>query len=142
MTRQEHLLTIAIEECNELAQRLSKILRFGMDEIQPGQSLTNVERARYEYSDLAAVLEMIAPPTPSGGQIHPPLGSAMDAKRAKVEQFLQYSAECGTLSGLLGDPEGPRRPPRHVNPGYVSDEGDETEDDFPAPASAPPDHQE
>ena len=99
MTRTEHLLVIAIEECHEVAQRLSKALRFGMMEIQPGQPLTNRERIRYEYSDLAAVLEMIDPATDgAGGRIHPPSGSAMDAKREKVEHFLKYSAECGTLS--------------------------------------------
>jgi hypothetical protein len=98
MTREEHLLTIAAEECAEVAQRLSKALRFGLDEVQPGQSLTNRERIRYEYSDLAAVLEMIDPPTPSGGRIHPPSGKAMDEKRAKVETFLAYSAQQGTLT--------------------------------------------
>lgn len=97
MNRLEHLLTIAAEECAELAIRLSKAKRFGLHEIQPGQSLTNLERCRYEYSDLAATLEMIAPPSAAGGQIHPPSGRMMDEKREKVEQFLRYSAECETL---------------------------------------------
>jgi hypothetical protein len=30
MTRKEHLLVIAMEECNEVAQRLSKALRFSL----------------------------------------------------------------------------------------------------------------
>lgn len=98
MTREEHLQVIGMEECDEISQRLSKALRFGLMEVQPGQSLTNLERIRYEYSHLAAVLEMIAPPSPSGGGIHPPNGRWMDEKRAKVEQFLAYSAECGTLT--------------------------------------------
>lgn len=109
MTRNEHLLVIAIEECNEVAQRLSKALRFGLEEIQPGQSLTNTERIRYEYSDLAAVLEMIAPPTAAGGVIHPPNGKAMDAKREKVEHFLRYSAEIGTLTSPPPAAETPRQ---------------------------------
>jgi hypothetical protein len=107
MTRLEHLLTIAMEECSELAQRLSKAQRFGLEEVQPGQLLTNLERIRYEYSDLVAVLEMIAPPSAAGGKIHPPLGTAIDAKRWKVERFLAYSAECGTVS-----PEAPQESPR------------------------------
>jgi hypothetical protein len=99
MNRTEHLLTIAAEECAEVAQRISKALQFGLDEIQPGQPLTNRERIRYEYSDLAAVLEMVDPATTaSGGTIHPPSGKAMDEKRVKVEQFLAYSNQCGTLS--------------------------------------------
>lgn len=90
MTRHEHLLVIAIEECNGVALRLSKALRFGLQERQPGQS-TNVERIREEYSNLASVLEMIAPPAACGGTIHPPSGAQMDRKRDKVEHFLAYS---------------------------------------------------
>lgn len=99
MTREEHLLTIAAEECAEIAQRISKALRFGMEQVQAkaghavtgeaDESLTNRERIRKEYSDLAATLEMLG--------IGAPLGSWMDDKRAKVERFLAYSAECGTL---------------------------------------------
>lgn len=107
MTRQEHLLTIAGEECAEIAQRCSKALRFGMEQIQaeaghavtgdPDESLTNRERIRKEYSDLAAVLEMLG--------IGAPLGRLMDAKRVKVEQFLAYSAACGTLTSTEDQPE-------------------------------------
>jgi hypothetical protein len=85
---EEHLLTIAAEEAVEVAQRLSKALRAGGG--SAGQPLTNRERIRQEYSELAAVLEMVG--------IGAPLGTAMDAKRIKVEQFLRYSAECGTLT--------------------------------------------
>lgn len=94
-------MTIGMEECAEIAQRISKAARFGMEEIQasashgvtagdPDEMLTNRERIRKEYSDLAAVLEMLG--------IGAPLGRWMDEKRAKVERFLEYSAECGTLT--------------------------------------------
>lgn len=89
MNRTEHLLIIAMEECNEVAQRCSKALRFGLEEVQPGQDLTNIQRIRQEYSDLAAVLEMLG--------VGAPLGRDMDGKRAKVEKFLAYSADLGTL---------------------------------------------
>lgn len=59
MTRREHLLTIAMEECNEVAQRLSKALRFGENEIQPGQEFPNDYRVLIEYNDLIAVLRML-----------------------------------------------------------------------------------
>jgi len=91
MTRDEHLLTIAAEECAELAQRLSKALRFGMDEVQPGQPLSNRERIIEEYTDLIAALEMLGIWTLDRAQI--------DAKHRKVERFLRYSEQCGTLSG-------------------------------------------
>ena len=58
MTREEHLLIVAVEECAEVAQQLTKVLRFGLDEIEPGQTLTNRERIYAEYCDLRAVLGM------------------------------------------------------------------------------------
>lgn len=97
MTRAEHLLVIAMEECAEVIQRLSKALRFGLDEVQPEQPLDNRERIRYEFSHLCAAMEMVDPSSPSGGHIFPPDGKAMDEKREQVERFLAYSADCGTL---------------------------------------------
>lgn len=97
MTRDEHLYTIGAEECAEIAQRLSKANRFGGDEVQPGQELTNRQRILQETADLLGVLEML------GFSIvpqHHPLRPWMEAKKMKVEQYMRYSAECGTL----GDP--------------------------------------
>ena len=92
-------MVIGMEECAEIAQRLSKALRFGMEQVQaeaghavtgdPDELLTNRERIRKEFSDLASVLEMVG--------IGAPLGKWMDEKREKVERFLTYSAEVGTL---------------------------------------------
>lgn len=95
MTRREHLLCILMEECQEVAQRASKALRFGLEEIQPGQSLTNAERIVGELSDLVAVGEMMF----CEGLIGGVKDAAIDAKKAKVGEFLVYSAKCGTLSG-------------------------------------------
>jgi len=50
------LLTILVEECAEVQQRATKAMRFGIDERQPGQDLTNSERLAAEIGDL---LEMI-----------------------------------------------------------------------------------
>lgn len=104
MTREEHLLTIAAEECAEIAQRCSKALRFGMEQVQaqaghavtgdPDESLTNRDRIRKEFSDLAAVLEMI--------DVGPPLRRWMEQKKDKVEKFLAYSETCGTLTESVG----------------------------------------
>ena len=59
MNRTEHLITIFGEEGSEVAQRASKILRFGVDEVQPGQVKTNAERLVDEYADIIAVAEML-----------------------------------------------------------------------------------
>lgn len=101
MTRKEHLLVIAMEECDEVSQRISKALRFSLQEIQPGQELNNAQRIQQEFTDLYAVMLMLHEegilPTCSSG--HPLI--RMDwayKKRDKVNQFLEYSKANGTLT--------------------------------------------
>lgn len=105
MTRLEHLLVRAMEECNEVAQRLSKALIFGLDQIQedpddqPQQNperLDNRERIRREYVDLKAVLEMV------DVQLTGHLRGEIHAKQAKVERYLDRSRRCGTLQECTG----------------------------------------
>lgn len=106
MNRAEHLLTVAMEECAELTQRLSKSKRFGINEVQPGQPDSNAWRALGEYADLLAAIEMLQAEglLPSIGDFDQPeeyvrwLVQRKESKKAKVEKFLLYSAECGTLS--------------------------------------------
>lgn len=101
MTRDEHLMTIAVEECAEVQQRLTKALRFGLEQVQAAaghavtgaadESMTNRERILLEYADLVATMGML-------GLNDKPLDPArIAAKREKVERFLKYSAEVGTL---------------------------------------------
>lgn len=96
MTRTEHLLTILAEECAELAQRTGKALRFGLDEIQPGQPLTNAERMQLEMADLLGVWKMLSDEEllSSVSRLH---GLAV-GKIEKVEKFLTYSRELGKLT--------------------------------------------
>lgn len=94
MTRKDHLLWIAAEECMEVAHRFSKAARFGLEEIQPGQLLPNADRIKLEYWDLIAAMEMLQ----ECGAINEEINrSYIDAKKDKVEKFLKYSKECGTL---------------------------------------------
>lgn len=97
MTRIEHLLTILAEECTEIGQRASKALRFTPSEVQAGQNLSNADRIMYEFRDLQAVMEMLEDEgvLPSIWQRDV---AAIDAKKTKVEKFLIYSAEVGTLT--------------------------------------------
>jgi hypothetical protein len=53
------LLTILIEECAEVQQRATKALRFGIDEVQPGQTFTNAERLAAELGDLIEMVERV-----------------------------------------------------------------------------------
>jgi hypothetical protein len=98
LNRTEHLLTIAAEECAEVAQRIAKALRFGLHEIQPGQTLTNAQRIMAEYHDLQAVIEMLQ----DDGSLPKKYSLAqIMAKMAKVEHYLKLSAECGTLDACV-----------------------------------------
>lgn len=111
MNRAEHLLTIAMEECDEVSQRISKAKRFGIMQVQeaPGDKpeqnpgrLTNRQRIRNEFYDLVAVLEMcgLIEAVEMNDQqtyaICTPLAS-IRAKQKKVEHYLKMSAACGTL---------------------------------------------
>jgi hypothetical protein len=99
MNRIEHLLTTLAEECVEVAQRATKALRFGLDEVQPGQKLTNAQRINVEVTDLFAVLEMLAAEKCGvrGCDDRWSDRLTISRKKEKVEVFLRYSAECGTL---------------------------------------------
>jgi hypothetical protein len=90
MTRDEHLMVIAMEECDEVSQRFSKALRFGMTQVQPGQDETNRERILGEFAHLCAALHMLGLP-------FVPDQKAFSDKQVKVEAFLHYSRHCGRL---------------------------------------------
>lgn len=99
MTRTEYLLTCMAEECNEVAQRASKALRFGLHEVQPGQELTNAARIIQEWVDLVAVVEFMLA---DEGILNLKsfagnFDSMILAKKEKVEKFMAYSKELGTL---------------------------------------------
>lgn len=104
MTRTEHLLTILAEECAEVAQRVSKALRFGLGEVQPGQTYTNAERVVHELCDLNAAIIMamgdgVLPTLPDEEEY-----ARLNAKREKVEKFLAFSAGRGLVDGVAADP--------------------------------------
>ena len=95
MQRNEHLLTIAAEECAETAQRISKALRFTLTEIEPGQMYSNSARIMHEYCDIIASFEMLI----EAGLVVMPTHAKRRilTKKANVEKFLKLSAQLGTL---------------------------------------------
>lgn len=131
MTQQEHLLVRCMEECNELSQRISKILNFGSDQVQkqsddrPDQNperLNNFQRAINEYHDLIAVMDMAGfhgGRVDSGNQgddfaVHFDRDK-IDAKVKKVGLYIIRAEKCLTLepswehrtceetTGMIGD---------------------------------------
>jgi hypothetical protein len=93
MNRIEHLLVIFAEECSEVAQETSKALRFGVNE-QRDLPTSNLERIEKEFSQLLAMREMLF----TEGIIINVDIEVMDRKKSKVEEYLLYSKECGTLN--------------------------------------------
>lgn len=95
MNQTEHLLSCLAEECTEVGQRVSKALRFGLGEVQPGQPLTNAERIAGELVDLLAVVEILE----EEGILDVPRDpGAIQRKKDKVRKFMVYAAECGALT--------------------------------------------
>lgn len=97
MNRQEHLLTCLSEECAEVAQRVSKALRFGLDDVQRDQPLSNRVRIRDELKDLLAVVNILC----EEGTLSPscmPSQAEVDQKRAKIERYMEISRREGVLS--------------------------------------------
>jgi len=95
MTRIENLLTILSEECVETAQRVSKAIRFTLEEVQPEQDLTNAQRIVYEFNDIVAVMEILHEEGVFDKVID---REAIDKKKLKVAKYLAYSVEVGTVS--------------------------------------------
>lgn len=88
MTDNEHLLVFLSEECLEVAHIVSKALRFGLQDIEPGQPFTNAQRIKQESTDIVAVMELVeeAGLLPDTRNIRD-----VEAKKAKVKQWLEYS---------------------------------------------------
>lgn len=95
MDRREYLLTCLAEEAAEVVQACSKALRFGLEDVHPEKHISARTVIVAELNDMAAVIEMLI----DDGAFTGPLNNraAMDAKIAKVEKFMGYSRECGTL---------------------------------------------
>ena len=95
MTKTQALLLLFMEECDEASQRASKAIRFTTEEVQPGQDLTNSQRVVYEFNDIVAVMEELH----DEGVIDKILDiDAIQKKREKIIEWLEYSKKCGTVN--------------------------------------------
>ena len=52
-------MDILQEECAEVIQAVSKISRFGLDNLKPGKSNTNREHLEEELGDMMAMVEIL-----------------------------------------------------------------------------------
>jgi hypothetical protein len=93
----EHLFVCLGEEGTEVAHIVSKILRFGVDDrnVLIPDGPTNMERLVDELNDLEAVIDMLV----ESGVIPSdwPNRYKQNAKKDKVDKFMLYAADKGTL---------------------------------------------
>lgn len=90
--REREILNIIIEECAEIQHRACKALRFGMGEVQPGQTLTNAERLADEIGDFGGILELA---DAEGIVSEDRVLAASAVKRRKLEKYMQTEPEDG-----------------------------------------------
>lgn len=97
MNKKEYLLTCLAEECAEVAQACSKALRFGLDDKGPNHTLTNAEHISSELNDVIALVKMLED---AGYMPRPHRHSliAIEEKKIRVQQFMEYAEQRGTLT--------------------------------------------
>lgn len=88
MNKQQYLLVVVAEECSEITYRACKSLRFGLSDIQPGQTEKNKRLLERELADLLATAEL------AGLTIRE---EDKAAKIRKLKKYMKYSREKGIL---------------------------------------------
>jgi NTP pyrophosphatase (non-canonical NTP hydrolase) len=80
------IILILSEECAEVAKEVSKIMRFGPDQIKPGKDKTNIQVLEEELGDLLAMIELLV-----DKDIGVTTGGLELAKKAKFEKLKKWS---------------------------------------------------
>ncbi len=80
-------LTILQEECAEVIHIIAKIKRFGFDDVKPGASHTNRQRAEIEIGQLQNIIQMCVL-ADDFRQI--PIMAAQEHKRDTIGAWLNY----------------------------------------------------
>lgn len=94
----ENLCVVAMEECAELQQALSKSLRFGFDNYnQNTPEKTNKVDILNEYYQLIGVMEMLIDSGEIGHFSQEDIDSVKWRKRCKVSDYKELSKAIGTV---------------------------------------------
>jgi hypothetical protein len=95
MNRTEYLFVKLMEESSEVAQEAAKCLCFGANEVYELIGIPNMGRVKVEFNDLLAVIEMLQE---RGALPKPMIDRGMiETKKLKLEKYMLYSTEIGTL---------------------------------------------
>ena len=57
--KQKEVMLIAQEECAEVIQAISKVFRFGMDDVHPTTNKSNLDSLEEEVGDLLCMIELL-----------------------------------------------------------------------------------
>lgn len=87
---ERELLIVLIEECSEVQKRATKAMRFGLDEIQPGQDLTNRQRLSREVGDVGTTERYCAN---AGVLNYDEIMIGQINKDKQLKKFLQFSEQ-------------------------------------------------
>ena len=79
-------MDILQEECAEVIQAVSKINRFGIDNLKPGKPKTNREHLEEELGDMMAMIDILI----SNGIVSS--DNLEVAKKAKIEKLKKWSS--------------------------------------------------
>lgn len=92
------LLLKLAEECNEVAHRVHKAIKFGLNEKQSEDHKNNRERIEDELADLLTVMAVLID---EGIINHKPWSDAVEAdikrRKERIEKYFKYSQELGIL---------------------------------------------
>lgn len=107
MTEIEYLMVTMMEECAEIQQNVSKILRFGPGDRYPADApMDNIQKLQIEMADLIGTVEMLEERGLKIRTMDMAMVKAIKAKKQKVLGFMVYARARGTLEsnsvGLAG----------------------------------------
>jgi len=90
--REREILTILIEEAAEIQHRATKALRFGLQEVQPGQNYNNADRLAHEVGDLEEVVKLAED---EGLLQEIAITAGRFSKRKQLEKYMQTARQTG-----------------------------------------------
>lgn len=88
--RQNEILLIAQEECAEVTQVISKVLRFGLLNSHPAEGKTNQERLEEEVGDLQCMIDLLCESRLVDREF---VNRAATAKRYKLQKWSTHLKE-------------------------------------------------
>ncbi|EOI03041.1 hypothetical protein UAY_00788 [Enterococcus moraviensis ATCC BAA-383] len=98
MRKNEYLALVAMEECAEIQQALSKALRFGFDDHHPSRAdETNEEQLLTEFYQLTAMIEEMQNRGIIAGFAQDKIEQVKQNKIEKVYKYMEYSKANGLI---------------------------------------------